>query len=379
MRLSLRKLQFNIHRTRAASKVFSGPQSYPDESIESRVRSRPHEELIAMSTPEETPAPEISGQLSSPPSSSPPLLPAPDQKDTNLTMSSDLLHPLKPKCYSSTKRRWIESLNASDKVPPKKLRIISWNVDFASPTPKKRMQSIISYLESIASASSPESWCILLQEMMEDSLATLLSDDWVRTHFIVLPTSRDEWPQHSWYGNVTLVSRNLHIVSASILTFENSFMGRGAVIVDVLLRATRSRRRQVIRVANTHLESLPQGTSARPMQLLSISALLKEPGLRGGIVGGDMNAIRPSDRAIHVAAGLRDAYYSIVPDDESSYTWGYQPPSRFPPGRLDKVFYTGRELLVDCVQRIGVGLKTEHGQWVSDHYGLVTTLMLETK
>ena len=65
--------------------------------------------------------------------------------------------------------------------------------------------------------------------------------------------------------------------------------------------------------------------------------------------------------------------------DENGFTWGYQErdPGRFPPGRLDKILYLPRRgYKMDPPERIGVGLKTGGGAWVSDHYGLDSTLRL---
>lgn len=61
--------------------------------------------------------------------------------------------------------------------------------------------------------------------------------------------------------------------------------------------------------------------------------------------------------------------------DSAGYTWGYQPRSQFPLGRLDKILYTPLEMLeVEEPRRIGVGLRTEEGQWASDHFGLTTVV-----
>jgi tyrosyl-DNA phosphodiesterase 2 len=106
----------------------------------------------------------------------------------------------------------------------------------------------------------------------------------------------------------------------------------------------------------------------------------------GGIVGGDMNAIAPSDEALAEENGLADAWERTRRErgrgkgrgrgrggeEEDGTTWGYQPRSRFPPGRLDKILYTERDgLEVRDVRRLGVGLRMPGGAWVSDHYGLV--------
>jgi tyrosyl-DNA phosphodiesterase 2 len=79
--------------------------------------------------------------------------------------------------------------------------------------------------------------------------------------------------------------------------------------------------------------------------------------------------------------GLVDAYREGEEDedeeDEDGYTWGYQPPCEFAPGRLDKILFTpGAGVMVDQPERIGLALKTDKGQWASDHYGLVTTVRI---
>ncbi|GBE88373.1 hypothetical protein SCP_1301880 [Sparassis crispa] len=134
----------------------------------------------------------------------------------------------------------------------------------------------------------------------------------------------------------------------------------------------------VMRIANTHLESLPQGTPVRPGQLALISRLLKQPDVDGGVVGGDMNAIAPSDARIHLDAGLLDAYTGH-PNDHNGFTWGYQPLSEYPPARLDKLFYTPEVfgdpppfVRVHPPELVGETLITSRGQWASDHYGLRT-------
>lgn len=75
-------------------------------------------------------------------------------------------------------------------------------------------------------------------------------------------------------------------------------------------------------------------------------------------------------------------------DDSEGYTWGYQPTCQYPPGRLDKIMFTGilRPSAVGgcpCVTRLGVGLKakaqdTEPGVevWVTDHFGIAAAFMV---
>jgi len=152
-------------------------------------------------------------------------------------------------------------------------------------------------------------------------------------------------------------------------------MLRNALLVDIKLSVPGENSQVItLRVANTHLESMPEGENARPEQLRLIAKLLK--GMNGGVACGDMNAIGPSDWALAEKVGLVDAWKGDD-DDEEGFTWGYQPTSEHPPGRLDKIlFVPGKMYEVDEPKVVGVGLKTTQGLWASDHFGLVTTLRL---
>lgn len=265
-----------------------------------------------------------------------------------------------------------------------------------------RLNTILEHIKSKvpkrADGKKPVPCCILLQEVATDAFSALLHHAWVREHFQVVPTSPSGWPAGASYGVVTLVSRTLRIAQTQSLEFGSSFMGRSALMVDILMNpdswrengervsvASRSddasstgaeempdQEVVTVRVANTHLESLPVGAVARPVQLAGIAELLREADC--GVVCGDMNAIGPSDNDIHIRAGLEDAW-TRGDKDAVGYTWGYQPRCEYPVGRLDKVLYTpGEGLEVEEPQRVGVGLKTAGGQWASDHYGLTAVV-----
>lgn len=186
------------------------------------------------------------------------------------------------------------------------------------------------------------------------------------------------WPRGSTYGTVTLVARSVPVAAAYTIEFSNSQFARNALFVDLKLRIPDRQPPEnvTIRVANTHLESLPVGTSKRPEQLAIIATFLKQDDVNGGVVCGDMNAIAPIDAEIPNVVGLSDAWRSG--DVEEGLTWGFQSvgeAQRFPANRLDKVLYvedTGYE--IEEPETIGVGLKIPKGQWVSDHYGLFTQL-----
>ena len=266
-----------------------------------------------------------------------------------------------------------------DRTPPDSIRLVSWNVDFMAPNAEDRLHHALGHIQGHLEQSKEEGnailapSCILLQEVHGDAMPVILQNQWVREHFTIVPTSTKYWPSPR-YGNVTLISHTVPTVSAHTLVFANSRMGRNAVIVDVHLAATGSDTPMLLRIANVHLESLPEGTSKRPEQLLSTAKLLRVDGVHAGVVAGDMNPIDSRDATLPAEAGLTDAYRGAE-DNETSFTWGYQPRNIFPARRMDKILYTGdASLEVDAPQSIGVGLKTPTGQWVSDHYGLVTTV-----
>jgi len=198
-----------------------------------------------------------------------------------------------------------------------------------------------------------------------------------KKHFILTPLSPDKWPSSATYGNVTLVSRMIPVSYAWSLEFGCSKMLRNALLVDIKLSVPGTKSEVItLRVGNTHLESMPEGESARPEQMRLIAKVLKDNSLDGGIVCGDMNAIGPSDWTLAEKVGLADAWKGDD-DDEESFTWGFQSPSELPPGRLDKVLFVPRNMYeVDEPRIVGAGVKTSQGLWASDHFGLLTTLRL---
>ncbi len=288
-------------------------------------------------------------------------------------MDNDTIRDLRVKAFSPDDARWTTKYDARAQPVPH-LRIVSWNVDFMANNTAGRMTCILDHLKKTVLTRDPHPAVILLQELDAASFAALLAHRWVRDHFAVTPPNTRRW-QHS-YGLATLVSRRARVEGSQLLQFHQTVMGRAALLVDVVLQAPGSSERFVVRIANTHLESLPVGERARPAQLCAIADILREPGIHAGVVGGDMNMIGPADQFIHAAAGLHDAGR----DGPEADTWGYQPPSRFPPGRLDRIFYTPcADLVVEPVKVVGKGLKTKRGQWASDHYGLQTTIALRPR
>ena len=122
--------------------------------------------------------------------------------------------------------------------------------------------------------------------------------------------------------------------------YERTGMGRDALFVDVALPEGKS-----LRIGTTHLESLAPRVPVRPAQLAAAAKFMHEAD--ASIIGGDMNAIQPFDKTLHLDNGLKDAYLESggVEGAESGMTWGQMAgaPSRrrFGLSRMDKLLYCG--------------------------------------
>ncbi|TFK75237.1 hypothetical protein BDN72DRAFT_832590 [Pluteus cervinus] len=275
----------------------------------------------------------------------------------------------------------VSSSSSTPHEHPSSVRILTWNVDYVNNYPRERLLSVLRHLEhevlgcKDGNVASP--CVIMLQEMNASAFPTLLEDEWVQRNFYVAPITSKQWPQDAHYGLVTLVERSLEIVKVQILEFGLSEMCRGALMVDIVMSTPE--RESVLRMVNTHLESLPKGETARPAQMALLAEFLRDDEVEGGIIAGDMNAIGVVDLTIAQKAGLKDAWKKGE-SDERGYTWGYQGGGDFPKARLDKVLYLPRRMYrIEEPSRIGEGLRThseDEDVWASDHFGLVSTLSL---
>lgn len=363
--------------------------------------------------------------------------------------------PLSIYSYNKQKNRWTRTSYARTTTdtegnfkcaasPPSQIKILTWNVDFFSPNAAERLDCILSYIQHTLFSCSedqhaPEPCALLLQEVESEVLSVLLASSWLREHFQMTPISNFNWPNRSHYGCIMIVSKDISIVRARNLVFKGSHQSRAALIMDFLLSAPLSEEVAsnevlkgqqgegncnsvkgasegailgedvesprpnpfvIFRVANVHLESLPQGADERRRQLALVAQALQardgygEQNLLGGMVCGDMNSICASDRDLHLEVGLIDAHLSDVStgaaeDDMDAFTWGFQPAGTYPPGRLDKILHTRAHIpaaensrsvvfTVDAPTRVGVGLKIKDDDYASSHVGLSTRLTLNS-
>lgn len=298
--------------------------------------------------------------------------------------------------------------------------LVTWNVDFMAAHESIRLTTILDYIqrslidplpshsESTTRVRAPP--VLLLQEVHHSCFPALLEHPLIRTTYAVTDVSSATWSEpDAAYGLITLIP---HILVPAVhqvyrTPFEST-MARDALYVEIAVGSPGSG--QMLRVANTHLESLREGDSLRPVQLTSVARQFED--IYAGIVGGDMNPIGPLDQKLPERLGLSDAWLvqhaknshpttnekdqeskSREDDDESDvfmgteggdgYTWGSQPTSRFPKRRMDKILFTGG-VVVNNIERIGIGLKASvirsdgrrYQPWASDHFGLVAQVLV---
>ncbi|KAF9267753.1 hypothetical protein L218DRAFT_954949 [Marasmius fiardii PR-910] len=293
--------------------------------------------------------------------------------------------PLRLNHYRQSKQQWrAVSKSHHEKLAsslPKKITVATWNVDFASHFPKERIQGALEelrddILDVDESTGKLQPCVVLLQEVHSSMLEMISSSPWVRQNFYVTPL---RWPFPHVYGNVTLVHRSLQIEKAFLLEYRLSEGARSAVMIDVKIRSGR-----VLRVINTHLESLPRNAGTRKEQLAMCARYCKVKEVIGGIICGDLNAIDCDSEEQVENLGLQDSFQRGRHDHpEEGFTWGYQcnieADKRLPKGRLDKILFTpGRGFYVERPEVVGKGARIESGGgYVSDHFGLAARIVVE--
>ncbi|KAG9185376.1 tyrosyl-DNA phosphodiesterase 2 [Alternaria panax] len=234
---------------------------------------------------------------------------------------------------------------------------------------------------------------IFFQEMGVPHMRQLQQSAWVKRRFNLTDASSRNWLS-SHYGTTTLVDRRLQIDSVFRVSWHSG-MGRDGLFVDISLdnRNDPDAPPRIMRLCNTHLESLAADPPVRPVQMEAARDILGQHNVSCAILAGDLNAIQPFDHKLHTENKLNDAYLEIggkegTPGQEDSkegHTWGYQGRSkRFGYRRMDKILYRG-SLSPIKFQRIGMGIKVakEYREaavldWVSDHYGVMCDFVLSS-
>lgn len=193
----------------------------------------------------------------------------------------------------------------------------------------------------------------------------------------------------SRYGTCILVPKTLRIARTFRVHYSATQMGRDALFVDIDIGDTQ------LRVCSTHLESLVATPPLRPSQVATAAKWMHDAS--ASILGGDLNAIEPFDKKLHIDNQLKDAYLELggIEDDHSGMTWGEMVPNsekKFGFSRMDKLYYCGKialqnfELFGHDVQlasdhSIAKTLKARDGldkAWVTDHLGVKADFRIYT-
>ncbi|OCL03527.1 hypothetical protein AOQ84DRAFT_347588 [Glonium stellatum] len=267
------------------------------------------------------------------------------------------------------------------------IRLITWNIDILADGAEPRMAAALEHLENLASSvPSPQLVVIFLQEMGQSDLVQIQAAEWVRARFLLTDIDSRNWDS-PYCGTTTLVDRRLNIEKVFRVPWITKFE-RDGLFVD-----TKGAEGRVVRLCNTHLESLVADPPIRPLQLAAAAKYIHAKNVQAALLAGDLNAIQPFDRTLHIENGLKDAYLELggEEDSEDGYTWGHQVPQwmrdKFGCSRMDKILYSG-SITVKVLERIGVGVKVVEGkrqemrdlgceEWVTDHYGLMGEFELD--
>ena len=260
--------------------------------------------------------------------------------------------------------------------------------------------------ERLLYPTPPPANVIMLQEVTPEAFEAILRDQWVKNYYQIVPSSPNEWApeptsaesgsykkesdgrRKAEYGNVILVTRSLPVMRPRIIRFTDTTENRMAVTFDTFLSVPchprsshtshRDERRTTarLRLACTQLESGQLGVFSRRHQLETVSSEIIDNRIDGAVLVGDMNVAHFGDVGMPQLVGLSDAE-TRAENDPTSFTWGYHPGrSENQPCRRDKILYwwNRKRLWVNGIRTLGIGLKMGNGQYVTDHYGIMTSV-----
>jgi len=333
------------------------------------------------------------------------------------------------------------------------IALYAWNVDFMLPHAEARMTAALRHLKDLISPSSSPSPAttttaviVFLQECTEPDLRTIAANPWVRARFLLTDLDNANWASE-YYGTTTLVDRRLlgrlgddgegegawglGLAGCFRVHYDKTRMERDVLFVDIDItdlvpsgdsgaeekntqRQNGPTKRKMLRVGNTHLESMALEPAYRPPQVALAARFMKGETLMpsattatsssnkddfeiyAALLAGDLNAIQPFDRSLHSDNGLKDAYLELggQEDSEEGYTWGQQAATvlreRFGCSRMDKVYYHspgdggGNGLLLVKFEKFGAGVELEDKTqkqeiislgfdrpWITDHLGVL--------
>ncbi|KAK3680726.1 Endonuclease/exonuclease/phosphatase [Podospora appendiculata] len=263
---------------------------------------------------------------------------------------------------------------------PISFSILSWNIDFMRPLADERMKVALAHLRSLVERAATRPSIIMLNEMVDPDFDLIQMEDWIRQGYRITDSSTQHW--QSDYGTLILIPKSMPIKSVFRVHYSQTRMGRDALFVDISLPQDKT-----LRICTTHLESLVANPPVRPGQLAEAAKFIHEAD--ASILGGDLNAIQPFDKTLHLENGLRDAYLETggEEDAEAGMTWGqmagtYQR-NKFGLTRMDKLLFCGG-LEVESFETFGMDLEVEdevgreqlralvgmEKGWITDHLGV---------
>jgi len=249
----------------------------------------------------------------------------------------------------------------------------------------------------------PPANVIMLQEVTREAFDAILRDQWVKEYYQIVPSSPDEWTpepapgphgkeperrRKAEYGNVILATRSLPVMRPRIIHFADTTEQRTAVTFDTFLSVPRhpwqtrtthrheKRTTARLRLACSQLESGQLGVFSRRHQLETVSSEIMDNRIDGAVLAGDMNVAHFGDVGMPQLVGLSDAE-TRAENDSTSFTWGYHPGrSGKQPCRRDKILYwqNRKRFRVNEIRTLGIGLKMRNGEYVTDHYGIMTSI-----
>lgn len=315
---------------------------------------------------------------------------------SNLRMSLSEHGPVAQKTYTFASGSWQPSIEKLSSAPITAIRLITWNIDAQNQGGPIRMAGALRYLETlVATFPADLPVVVFFQEMVPNDLKLLRASPWIRARFALTDLDPINW-KTSYYGTTALVDARVPLTRIFRVYYKDTQMDRDALFIDISIAAPPSsistNPPRILRLCNTHLESLVSHPPLRPAQLAEAARHLHSPAVHAGVLAGDLNAIEPFDRTLPAAYALKDAYLEAGgrEDAEEGFTWGYQSYAelreRFGCGRLDKMLFCGGVVLKG-LQRVGVGVQVEEGkrakmrsfgalEWVTDHYGLMAEVVV---
>lgn len=296
---------------------------------------------------------------------------------------------------------WIEasagstppSASSAAQITPGSVRLLSWNIDILVPFIEERMSAALEYLSIQVSSTPPATPVVIfLQEMGQSDLQQIRETKWVQERFYITELDNRNWLSQ-FYGTQILIDRRLAVSSVFRVSWISKF-DRDGLFVDIpLSKPGGNQNGQVLRLCNTHLESLVADPPIRPLQLSAAAPYLAAEEVGAALLAGDLNAIQPFDRTLHSDNGLKDTYLELggKEDSDEGYTWGKQVPhylkDKFGPSRMDKILFRGVAKPTHF-ERIGIDVKVAEDkreevkaagelEWVTDHYGVMADFELQ--